>query len=88
MAGTSGHSGGLRAGSGRKSRAEELKLIEKLSPMEDKALAALKKGVDKGDYAFIKMYFEYYFGKPTENIALDNSGQQTLRIIHVGRKPD
>jgi len=81
-----GH-GGIRAGQGRKSKAEELKLIEKLSPLEDDAFEALKKGVKKGEFPFLKMYFEYYFGKPTENIDLDQTGQQTLRIVHVGRKP-
>ena len=79
--------GGARPGAGRKSKAEELKLIEKLSPLEQDAFEALKKGVKKGEFPFLKMYFEYYFGKPTENIDLDQSGQQTLRIVHVGRKP-
>ena len=72
--------GGIRPGAGRKSKAEELKLIEKLTPMEETALAALLKGVTKGDFQFIKLYFEYYFGKPSETIALEHSGEIENRV--------
>lgn len=73
--------GGFRPGSGRKSKAEELKLIEKLSPMEGIALEKLQAGINKGDFAFIKLYFEYYFGKPTETIDLEHSGEiQTVPL--------
>jgi len=80
--------GGYRPGSGRKSKAEELKLIEKLSPLEESAFDALKKGVKKGEFAFLKMYFEYYFGKPTENI--DHSGGMDNKLIieHIGRQDE
>ena len=47
-------------------KAEEIKLIERLSPMEDEALAALKAGVESGDIRWIKLYLEYYVGKPKE----------------------
>ena len=58
--------GGKREGAGRKSKADEIKLIERLSPMEDEALAALKAGVESGDIRWIKLYLEYYVGKPKE----------------------
>lgn len=67
--------GGARPGAGRKSKAEELKLIEKLSPMEDLALKKLNEGLNKGDFQYIKLYFEYYFGKPKETIDVDHSGE-------------
>lgn len=67
--------GGARPGAGRKSKAEELKLIEKLSPMESTALEMLLKGVAKGQFPYLKLYFEYYFGKPTETIDIDHSGE-------------
>jgi hypothetical protein len=73
--------GGARIGSGRKSKAEELKLIEKLTPMESEALEALQKGVKKGDFNFLKLYFEYYFGKPSETLALEHSGEVENRVI-------
>jgi len=73
--------GGARPGAGRKSKAEELKLIEKLGPMEIIALEKLKLGLDKGDFQYIKLYFEYYFGKPTETIDVDVQGEmQTVTL--------
>lgn len=66
--------GGRRPGAGRKSKAEELKLIEKLSPMESIALEKLHAGVTKGDFQYLKLWFEYYFGKPTESINVDLEG--------------
>jgi len=80
--------GGYRPGAGRKSKAEELKLIEKLSPMESIALEKLKAGVDKGDFAFIKLYFEYYFGKPTETIDLEHSGEIDTVPLDVSKLSD
>lgn len=67
--------GGARPGAGRKSKAEELKLIEKLTPMESLALEKLQQGLNKGDFQYVKLYFEYYFGKPTETLELDHSGE-------------
>lgn len=58
--------GGKRAGAGRKSKAEEVSLIEKLSPLEDTAYAALKAGVEKGDFKFVQLFYNYYAGKPRE----------------------
>jgi|TARA_R100000734_G_C3314816_1_gene106515 hypothetical protein len=59
-------SGGKRAGAGRKSKADEVSLIEKLSPLEDTAFEALKKGVEKGDFKFVQLFYNYYAGKPKE----------------------
>lgn len=70
-----GQNGGARPGSGRKSKAEELKLIEKLSPMEPTAMKALEAGVKKGEFPYLKLFFEYYFGRPTEIIDLEHSGE-------------
>ena len=58
--------GGKRAGAGRKSKADEVSLIEKLSPLEDTAFEALKKGVEKGDFKFVQLFYNYYAGKPKE----------------------
>ena len=59
---------------GRKPKADEVAMIEKLSPMEDKAYEALKKGVEAGDFKFVQLYFNYYAGKPkeTKDITLNN----------------
>lgn len=58
--------GGKRQGAGRKSKADEVSLIEKLSPLEDIAFAALKAGVEKGDFKYVQLFYNYYAGKPRE----------------------
>lgn len=58
--------GGKREGAGRKSKAEEINLIEKLSPLEDAAYQALKKGVESGDFKYVQLFYNYYAGKPRE----------------------
>ena len=40
------NNGGKREGAGRKPKADELELIEKLSPLHDLAMDALKKGLE------------------------------------------
>jgi hypothetical protein len=57
---------GKRDGAGRPSKADEVNLIEKLSPLEDAAFQALKAGVEKGDFKFVQLYYNYYAGKPRE----------------------
>jgi len=59
--------GGKRLGAGRKSKVDEVELIEKLTPLEPAALEALANGVKKGDFKFVQLYFNYYLGKPMEN---------------------
>ena len=51
---------------GRKPKSEEIKLVERLSPLEDAALDALKKGVESGELKWIQLYLNYYLGKPKE----------------------
>ena len=58
--------GGKRAGAGRKSKADEIQLVERLSPSEDAALSALKEGVESGDIKWVQLYLSYYLGKPKE----------------------
>lgn len=65
--------GGARPGAGRKSKAEETKLIERLSPMEDKALEMLETLLDNGDFNALKLYMEYRYGKPTQKVESDSN---------------
>ena len=58
--------GGKRQGAGRKPKADELNLIEKLTPVEDAAYQALKAGVEKGDFKYVQLFYNYYAGKPRE----------------------
>lgn len=67
-----GNHGGRRAGAGRKSKAEEQKLIEKLKDKigDDKAFEALEKLIEKKDFRAIQLYFNYRFGKPKEDVSI------------------
>lgn len=67
--GTKGNKGG------RPSRAEEQKLIEKLSPLEDTAHAKLAKAIEKEEPWAIKMYFEYMYGKPKQATDITTNGE-------------
>ena len=60
--------GGKRLNAGRKSKAEEQSLIEKLSPMEGLAHAKLLEAIEEGKDWAVKMYFEYMYGKPTQKV--------------------
>jgi hypothetical protein len=69
---------------GRKTKAEEVKLIERLTPLEPQAYEALKKGIESGEFKFIQMFYHYYAGKPreTKDITL-NSEQPLFNITDI-----
>jgi len=67
--------GGAREGSGRKAKADEQHLIEKLSPLEPLAFNALEKGLMAGRDWAVKMYFEYVYGKPKAQMDITTDGQ-------------
>jgi len=60
--GTKGNKGG------RPSKAEEQKLIEKLTPFNDLALKALQESLEKKEQWSVKLYFEYFYGKPQQRV--------------------
>jgi hypothetical protein len=60
--GTKGNRGG------RPSKAEEQKLIEKLTPFNDLALKALQESLEKKEQWSVKLYFEYFYGKPQQRV--------------------
>ena len=66
--------GGSRKGAGRKSKAEEQNLIEKLGKFEDTALQQLEYAVGEGKSWAIKLYMEYSYGKPRETKDVNLSG--------------
>ena len=67
--------GGRRLGSGRKPKADELKLVEKLDNVIDNEIALKKLGelIAKGDIRAIQIYFKYRYGKPKEKIDINSS---------------
>jgi hypothetical protein len=62
--------GGKREGAGRKSKDEELKLIENLDKHIDKdePIQKLKKLIQEENFNAIKLYLEYRYGKPKETV--------------------
>lgn len=62
-----GHSNG-----GRKPKAEEQQLIEKLSPLEPKAFKALTDALDDGKDWAVKLFFQYNFGMPKQVVTNTN----------------
>lgn len=74
-----GH-GGARPGGGRKPKATEIELIERLSPMDDLALETLKTRLKEGDMQAIKLFFEYRYGKPKQDIGLTGN-------LHLSDEP-
>ena len=70
--GTKGNKGG------RPSKADEQKLIEKLSPLEPKAFKALENAIQEEQSWAVKMYFEYMYGKPKERVEVTKVKEQPL----------
>lgn len=71
--GTKGNKGG------RPSKAEEQKLIEKLSPLEPIAHKALKNALNEEEGWAIKLYFEYMYGKPKQTIDQNTN----IKVIEI-----
>lgn len=74
MAGKKGASGGSREGAGRKPKAEEHALVEKLSPLEPEALEQLKKNVKDGQRWAVELYFKYMYGMPKQQTDITTNG--------------
>lgn len=70
--------GGKREGAGRKPKADEIELIEKLSPLDDIAFKKLEEGLKGGEFQYVKMFFEYRFGKPNQTIDANVKGEMGL----------
>ena len=77
--------GGARAGAGRKPKADEQQLVERLSPLEDKAYKALGDGLEDGQSWAVKLFLEYRYGKPKQQIE-NNKAICHLRKVKVEMK--
>ena len=49
--------------SGRKNKSDEIAMIERLSPLDAVAFEKLKEGIERGDFNYVKLFFNYRFGK-------------------------
>ena len=69
---------GENRGQGRKPKASEIELIELLSPLDAKAFEALEKGVKSGEFNYIKLFFEYRFSKPKQQIEINTQSEPII----------
>ena len=69
--------GGKREGAGRKSKASEQQLIERLDRIidEDEVLQVLKQLIKDGDLRAVQLYLSYRRGKPKDTMDLNTSGE-------------
>lgn len=72
------NNGGKREGAGRKPKAEEQALIEKLSPLAPKAFKALDNAIQDEHSWALRLWFEYMYGKPKEKIEVTKVKEQPL----------
>jgi len=61
---------------GRKPKAEEQKLVEKLTPLIDKAYKALETGLQDDQSWAVKLFFEYLYGKPRQSVDMTTAGDK------------
>lgn len=76
--------GGVREGAGRKPKAEEQAIIEKLSPLEDEFLKGMKRALENDQGWGYKLYAEYYWGKPKERLEIvgdDTPATITFNVV-------
>jgi hypothetical protein len=67
------NNGGHSTNGGRKSKAEEQSLIEKLSPLEPKAYEALEAALNDGKDWAVKLFFQYNYGMPKQVVDQHNT---------------
>lgn len=74
------NNGGRREGAGRKSKSEEMQLIEMLNKHidKDKAIKVLKAKIDEGDFKALQLYMNYLYGKPKETKDVTINAEQPL----------
>jgi hypothetical protein len=84
-----GSKAGENRNAGRKPKATELQLVERLTPLEDIALKALEKGIKSGELGFVKLFLEYRFGKPKQmqEITVNGNGLRDWNIVVVREEP-
>ena len=63
---------------GRKSKAEEVQLLEKLSVLEPLAFMALEKGLENGYFKVTQLFYNYYAGKPRETKDITVTNEQPI----------
>ena len=76
---------------GRKPKAEEQKLVEKLTPFEPAALRVLGANIQSGEKWAIELFFKYMYGMPKQQTDITSNGKEIINnIISLGsgKEPD
>jgi hypothetical protein len=76
--GTVGNKGG-----GRHTKNDEIKLIQELTPLESRAYDALKAGLERGEFKYVQLFMNYYYGKPKQITELEIKEDPPLFQIEV-----
>ena len=76
--GTIGNKGG-----GRPTKNDEIKLIKQLTPLEAEAYSALKAGLERGEFKYVQLFFNYYYGKPKQITEIQVEEEMPLFQIEV-----
>lgn len=79
MDGRKNNKGTIGNNGGRPRKADEDKLIQRLSKLDDKAFKCLEDGIKDGNYQFWNKFMEFRYGKPKERVDV-TSGNETLNI--------
>jgi len=76
--------GGKRPNSGRKSKGEDIKLLEGLDKYIDQSLVLekLKELIEKGNLRAIQLYLQYRYGKPNDFMANEEK-EMVIRVVYV-----
>jgi len=69
--------------SGRKSMKDELAMIKKLTPLDDMAFTMLEAGIINGEFQYLKLFFEYRFGKAKQMQEINLKSEQDTPIINI-----
>lgn len=72
------NNGGRREGAGRPPKADEQKLIEELTPMKATAQKVLFEAIKQGEQWAVKLFFEYYYGKPKQRVEVSTPDVKDL----------
>jgi hypothetical protein len=76
------NNGGARENAGRKPKADEQTIIEKLKPYDDVAISKLYEAIEEGKDWAIKLFLNYRFGMPNAKTDITSNGQ-TISDIQV-----
>ncbi len=77
------NNGGARPNSGRKSRKDEKELHKKLGKYSEEGIKVLIRNMKDDQPWATKMFFEYYWGKPTDQIEI--KGDPIIKVEYIGK---